>query len=286
MSFTSALGNAFQPAAVRIDAPPTLADVAARVQAIDQERVTRSLASVGLGFPAAVHIILVDRDEPLAQQSPPWVVGQAFGTDTIIIFPHRIGSYPYDSLEAVVIHEMAHLALSERALDAPLPRWFHEGVAVAAESGWGWGSEARLLVAAQRDPAIEDVAALFRSDAMPSTTTAYLLSTALVADIRRRHGPTIPGLIASRVARGETFASAFVAETGETPDAAASIAWRTYRGWVWLSLITSASGLWGGILILAMLAYTVRIRRRRRRRRQWEAEEAGYAYVEPGEDER
>ena len=272
-------GANLQPSGIRIEGPPALADVAARVRAIDGERVARSLSSVGLAAPTSIHIRLVDQADPIAQHSPPWVVGRAVGTETIIIFPHRIGAYPYDSLEAVVIHEIAHLALSERAGNAPLPRWFHEGVAVAAESGWGWRSEARLVVAAQRGPAIEAVSALFLSDAQPSTTTAYLLSTALVADIRRRHGATVPGSIAARVANGEAFETAFVAETGETPNQAAAIAWRTYRGWRWLSLITSVSGIWGGILALAMLAYVVRLRRRRQKRRQWEAEETDL--VEP-----
>jgi hypothetical protein len=266
-------GNARQHNALVVKAPPALAGVVARVQSIDPQIIGRALSSAGLNVPPAIHITLVDGNEPWSRNTPPWVVGQAFGSDTIVIFPQRVGAYPYDSLESVVLHEIAHLALSARTGGRPLPRWFHEGVAVSVESGWGLSSQVRLLVAAQQDPAIDDVSRLFASDALPATTTAYLLSAALVEDLRRRHGATLPGDIAGRVATGMAFEQAFFTATGETPDQAAAIAWRVYRGIRWLPVLTGPSGVWAAILMLAGLAFIVRQHRRRRRRRQWDAEE-------------
>jgi MYXO-CTERM domain-containing protein len=256
-----------------VEAPAALAGTATRIEAMDQSRVAGALAHAGLELPGRVRIVLIDRDQPAAQQSPPWVVGTASGTDTMVLYPHRIGAYPYDSLESVVVHELAHLALSAHAGGRALPRWFHEGVAVSVESRWGLETQVRLLMAAARDPRIVDVSALFASDSLPATYTAYLLSAALVDDLRRRHGQTIPARVAARVRLGETFAEAFVQETGETPDVAAAIAWRVYRGLRWLPVITSTSGVWGAILALAAVAFVVRVRRRREQRRRWEAEE-------------
>jgi hypothetical protein len=264
---------ASQPLDLRVDAPPALAGVAARVEAIDPESLARPLAAAGLELPANVHLVLVADEHPVAGRTPTWIAGQAFGTDRMIIYPQRIGSYPYDSLESVVLHEFVHLALNVRAGDGSLPRWFHEGVAVSVESGWGIGSQARLLWAAAHDPAINDVTMLFESGAASETTTAYLLSAALVEDVRRRHGLAVPGAIAARVARGEVFDVAFARETGETVNEAAAQAWRVYRGLRWLPIVTSASGLWGGILVLALVAFAMRVRRRWQRRRQWEEEE-------------
>jgi hypothetical protein len=262
-----------QPYTLKVDAPPELAGVAARVEAIEPASLARPLASAGLNLPPSVHLILVADEHPVAGRTPTWVAGQAFGRDTIVVYPQRIGSYPYDSLESVVLHEFVHLALNVRADGRPLPRWFHEGVAVSVESGWGIGSQARLLWAAAHDPAINDVAMLFESGAASETTTAYLLSAALIEDIRRRHGLAVPGAIAARVARGEPFAVAFARETGETVNEAAAQAWRVYRGLRWLPILTSASGLWGGILVLALIAFAVRLRRRWQRRRKWDEEE-------------
>jgi hypothetical protein len=267
------LAAAGQPFDLKVDTPPALAGVAARVAAMDPDSLARALSSAGLDLPPAVHLILVGDEHPVAGRTPTWIAGQAFGTDTIIIYPQRIGSYPYDSLESVVLHEFVHLALNVRAGGGVLPRWFHEGVAVSVESGWGIGSQARLLWAAAHDPAINDVAMLFESGAIPETTTAYLLSAALIEDVRRRHGLAVPGAIAARVAAGDVFDVAFARETGETVNEAAAQAWRVYRGLRWLPIITSASGLWGAILVLAVIAFAVRIRRRWQRRRVWDEEE-------------
>jgi hypothetical protein len=267
------VGAGRQSIELTVEAPPPLAAVADRIEAMDEDRVADSLARAGVELPSRVHVTLVAGDAVAARQVPSWVVGMAFSPDQIVIFPDRIGNYPYDSLEAVVLHELAHLALSARASGRTLPRWFHEGVAESVESGWGVGNELRLLVAAARDPAVDEVSALFASDAVAGTTTAYLLSAALVDDVRRRYGATVPGRIAARVGDGEPFEVAFARETGVTVNDAASAAWRTYRGLRWIPLLTSASGVWGGILALAVVAFAVRIHRRRQRRRQWDLEE-------------
>lgn len=260
-----------QPFEVSVSAPPGLADTAARVKTIDAASLALSLSRAGLELPPKVNVFLVQDDDPGARTVPGWVVARAFGTDTIVIFPRRIRSYPYDSLESVVLHEMVHLSLTSRAGGRRLPRWFHEGVAVSVESGWGIGSQARLLLAAARGPGIDDVTKLFASESAPETSTAYLLSAALIEDVRRRHGLAVPGAIAARVAGGDPFETAFYAETGETADVAAAQAWRVYRGLRWVPILTSATGLWGWILVLAFVAFIVQLRRRRKKR--WEEDE-------------
>ena len=280
---SSVVAGARQPYDLTVDAPPSLAGVAARVEAMNAAGLARALSHAGLELPPRVHVLLIPEDDPRARQTPSWVVGQALGTDRMIVYPQRVGSYPYDSLESVVLHELVHLALTARAGGRDLPRWFQEGVAVSVESGWGIGSQARLLVAAARDPRIDDVSMLFESDAVPETTTAYLLSAALVEDLRRRHGLALPGVIAARVAEGQHFDAAFFSETGETVDEAAARAWRVYRGIRWLPIVTSASSLWTWMVGLAFLAFMLRWRRRRERRRRWDEEEKLAATAESEE---
>jgi hypothetical protein len=262
-----------------VEAPPQLADVATRVKAIEPSSLAQPLSRAGLDLPARVSIFIIDSNDPRARSVPPWIAARAFGADTIVIYPRRVGTYPYDSFESVVLHEIVHLSLNLRAGERPLPRWFHEGVAVSVESGWGIGSQARLLLAAARDPGIDEVASLFASESAPETQTAYLLSAALIEDVRRRHGLAVPGAIATRVARGESFETAFYAATGESVDAAAAGAWRVYRGLRWLPVITSSTGLWGGIMLLAFIAFVVRLRRRRQK--HWEEDVA----IDPLQDD-
>lgn len=258
-----------------VTAPPSLESAAARIRAINAEALEAALASAGLRPPGTVEVMLVPEDDPVARGAPGWIVARAFGGRYVIIFPARVTRYPYDSLESVMQHEAVHLALFAEAGGKPLPRWFHEGVATSVEAGWGVTDQARLLLAALGGPTIADVHGLFRSDAQPDTMLAYLLSAALASDLRERHGPDVPGRIARRVAAGAAFDRAFVSETGETPDAAASRAWGAYRRWTnWVPAVANASIVWSFILVLALLAFIARRRRRARLRRQWDEEES------------
>ena len=253
-----------------VEAPAELASVRARVETLRPESLATALSHAGLALPPRVHVTIIPNTDARAQATPAWVAGLAAGEDRVVIFPERIGSYPYDSLESLVLHEVVHLALNARAGGRPLPRWFHEGVAVSVESGWGIGSQVRLFLAAAREPGIDDVNALFASQRAPETSTAYLLSAALVEDVRRRHGLASPGAIAARVADGDTFDRAFFMVTGETVEEAAANAWRVYRGLRWLPVLTAGSAIWVVILTLATIAFFVRVKRRRQK--HWEEE--------------
>lgn len=268
-------GQAFAQAfPVTVDAPATLEPIAARIRAMDRVRLGDALARAGLQPPVDARITLVEEGDGRARSAPPWVAAQAFGAHDIIIFPSRIGAYPHNSLETVVWHEIVHLALSAGAGERPLPRWFHEGVAMSVESGWGLDSQLRLLVAAAGDPSLADLNRLFASDAQPDNAAAYLLASALVNDVRRTHGAEIPGEIAAGVARGTPFRQAFAAATGEVPETSADRAWASYRRWAsWLPVLTGGTVVWLAILLLAVLAFIASLRRRSRQRRRWEQED-------------
>ena len=261
-------------AEITIDAPPSLASAADRIRAVDRSGLADALTRAGLALPPDIHITLIADDDARAQSVPQWIVGLALGDRDIVIFPQRVLSYPYDSLDSVVRHEITHLALNRRADNQPLPRWFHEGVAVSVDAGWSVGAQVRLLAAMLDGPDTAQLGRLFSSPSESATRQAYLLAAVLVEDLRTRHGADAPGAIAARLATGAPFAVAFQQETGETPDAAAARAWGAYRRWTaWLPAITSASALWALILVIAFAAYATRLRRRFRRRRQWDEED-------------
>jgi hypothetical protein len=259
-----------------VTAPPSLAPVAVRLRTLDRQPLATALANAGLDVPATIRVTLIDEDDSRARSTPWWIVGLANGTEDVVIFPSRVGSYPYESLESVFRHEVVHLALASRAGSGVLPRWFHEGVAVSVETGWGVTSGLQLLLRAAGSPDIADLTRLFRSNTQLDSADAYRLAAALVTDMRERHGAAVPGEIAAHVGRGVPFALAFEMETGETPDDGAARVWAGYRRWTaWLPVVTSGSAVWTFILALAVVAFVVQLRRRARRRRQW-AEEEGF----------
>lgn len=259
-----------------VEAPASLAPVADRVRRMDRRQLTEALARVGLSMPAQIRVTLIAEDDVRARAIPVWTVGVASGQRDIAILPARIGSYPYDSLESVLWHEVVHLALSAQAGGRPLPRWFHEGVAMSVERGWGVTNQVRFLLAAGGSADLADVERLFNAGTQPESASAYLLAAALVADLQQRHGAAVPGAIVDRVAHGAGFAEAFLLETGETPDETAARVWQIYRRWTsWMPAATSAFSLWIAILVLAVVAYLATRRKRSRRRRQWDRDELG-----------
>ena len=212
---------------------------------------------------------------PVPRSVPDWIVGFALEPADIVIFPERVLSYPYNSLESVFRHEVAHLALSARAGGQPIPRWFHEGLAVSVDAGWGVTGRLRLLLEMTGDPATADLARLFAANTETMSAQAYGLSAALVADVQRRHGEGTPGDIAARVAAGVPFARAFELESGVTPDDAARLAWAGYRRWTMSGVgRDSEAATWGLILAIALGAFIARARKRARRRQRWDDEES------------
>lgn len=253
-----------------VEARPSLDPMADRVRNIDQQQLAVMLARAGLNVPPRVRVMLIPEDDSRALATPPWIVGVAFGSRDVAIFPARVGTYPYQSLESVVSHEVVHLALTTQA-GGPLPRWFHEGVATSVEQGWGLSNQARLALATVGNPGLTDLGRLFASESEQDSVSAYLLAAALVSNIRERHGAATPGAIVDRVSRGARFVDAFVLQTGETPGQAAARAWEPYRRWAsWVPVATSGSALWMGIMTLAFIAFLATLRKRARRRRQWD----------------
>ena len=257
-----------------VNAPPSMASSASRIRSIDAGALAAALAGAGLEMPPAIRVTLVPNADADARTVPDWIAGLAFGDHDIVIFPERVLSYPYDSIESVLRHEVAHLALNARAGGGEVPRWFHEGVATSVDAGWRTAAQLQLLVTMLRRPDTAALTRLFVSESQTETHQAYLLSALLVDHVRERYGAAVPGAIARRVASGTPFDEAFRAETGVTPDRAADEAWAGYRRWTeWVPAVTSPSAAWVAIIVLALAAFAAQRRRRLRRRRQWDEED-------------
>jgi hypothetical protein len=277
--FLLLLASAFAAADARADvvveAPPSLSSYGKSVRGMDMAALGDALAAAGLELPPSIRVTLGPDADPAARATPDWIAGMAFGDRDVVIFPQRVLSYPYDSLESVIRHEVAHLALTARAGGAPLPRWFHEGVATSVDVGWRTAAQFQLLVAMLARPDTAELTRLFVSPSRSETEQAYLLSALLIDHVRDRYGAAVPGAIARDVAAGMTFTQAFQSETGLTPDRAANEAWAGYRRWTaWVPAVTSPSAAWASIVMLALLAFVAQRRRRARRRRRWDEEGA------------
>ena len=138
------LGQA--PPVLVIDAPVELSAARARLDSYDRSSLADIVRFVGLDDPGApMRVVLATEDGEMARRVTAWTAGFAVGeASLVVLFPSRSPSYPHDTLEDVLRHEVAHVLISRAAGGRPVPRWFHEGLAVAVERPWGLEDRSRL----------------------------------------------------------------------------------------------------------------------------------------------
>lgn len=266
--------------------PPSLDRVAARVRAIDRVRFLDAMRLVGLDDPGPpIQVFLGPEGSDLANGVPPWVSGYAYGNEgVIVLLPARTPSYPDSSLEELLRHEVAHVLVARAARGRPLPRWFHEGVAMIAGTSWGLDDRSRLTVTmiGGDDVSLAEVEKQF-AGGRGSTSEAYSIAGAFVNELLGREGDDAVARVLAGVGRGLSFEDAFREATGATLAQAERSFWRRQSFWYrWVPILTSSVTLWMLITLLAIWAMGKRRARDAALRRMWEEEEnRRLAAIEP-----
>jgi hypothetical protein len=258
-----------------LEAPPSLAAAARRLEQIDPGRLAAVARLVGLEAAGpAVRIVLAPEDSDVAAETPPWVPAFA-RDDVVVILPNRTLSYPYTTLEEVLQHEIAHVLVARASGHRPVPRWFNEGVAMLAEQAWSLGERTRFAyeLASGRVVSPREIDALFHGSA-GDRARAYNLSNAWMHDLVGAHGPDFPARVLRAMRTGREFEAAFLDVAGTTVGESSTAFWRRHRLWlVWLPWLTSPQTLNTLTTVLALLAcWRARALRAARRRAQ-EAED-------------
>src|SRR5215212_4829559 len=136
------------PPRLAVEAPPELEPEARRVRAFPPAELLSAQRLVGLEDPGPpIRVILAPEGSGTALAVPPWVSGYAYSDRGIVVLlPSRTPAYPDASLEDLLRHEVAHVLIARASGNRPLPRWFHEGVAMVAGLSWGLDDRARLTM--------------------------------------------------------------------------------------------------------------------------------------------
>lgn len=124
-----------------------------------------------------------------ASGMPRWVAGVAHSsTGEIMIARHGPDGAP-TSLESLLKHEMAHVALHRATGGAELPRWFHEGMAESFEGGISFSRSQTLAgaVFGRGVPDFDTLEEMFRGDRQ-DVAAAYAASRDFVNFLRDRDG--------------------------------------------------------------------------------------------------
>lgn len=274
---SSSAAPAPAPPRLEFDSPPALYGEVAGLRFLPASRLGGVVELVGLRSPGPViRVVLVPEDMPLAMQTPRRIQGFAVGAQSaIVLFPQRVVSYPYDSLDSLLVHEVSHVLLFRAAGGRALPRWFQEGVALLAARDWRLADGERLIVGGVSGVP-RSTAALERAFAGEgyATDTAYAIAGALARELVRRHGRDAVARVASAVAAGEEFPQAFRSATGESLADFETAFWRRFQLlYRWVPFLTSGTALWLGVTALAMVAIARRRARDAALHRRWAEEE-------------
>jgi hypothetical protein len=264
-----------------VEAPPALASLAEHLRSLDPVQLEGAARLVGLDDPGApIRVILAPESSPQALSAPAWVAGYALPEQgVVVLLPARAPRYPDASLDDLLRHEVAHVLIGRASQFRPLPRWFHEGVALIAGLSWGLEEQTRLATTLLRggEVPLEAVDRRF-AGGEGEVRSAYTLAGAFVRDLLGRHGRDVIGQILSGVAAGLPFENAFVRATGSTLAVAESEFWATQTLWYrWVPFLTSSVVLWLLITLLALWAIRRRRRRDAARLARWAEEEAAAA---------
>src|SRR5688500_13485620 len=109
---------------LNIVAPPEMQAAAAQIERLDTSTFLSVMRLVGLQHAGPpINVILAAEQTNLARETPRWIAGFALtGSSTIVLFPARTPSYPHDSMEALVQHEVAHILIARAAGGRAVPR--------------------------------------------------------------------------------------------------------------------------------------------------------------------
>ncbi len=279
LAFVLAQGGLSSPAPpqLQIEAPPELAPVRDRLESLDANRLTDILQLVGLNDSGApIRVVLATEKSDWAQGVAPWITGFALDNpELVVIFASRSPSYPHDNIDDVLRHEVAHVLIGRAAKGAAIPRWFNEGLAMAAEHGWRLEDQTQLLyhLVVDRQTNLGELDQLFSGN-QNNQTRAYALAGAFVRDLLQQYGSGVAAQILIHIGKGMNFESAFTSVIGVSPALAESRFWERQPIWTtWIPLMTSSGTLWIVVTILALIAIYRRHQRSVEIEKQWEDEE-------------
>jgi hypothetical protein len=253
---------------------------ALRLAAAGPRVMTRLEDDLGLPAPAGltVRILPVVPGPGEGSTAPHWAVGYVSGgSATVVLRGDLVRSYPFQDLLGLFAHEVVHVLLGTLPPGSgEVPRWFHEGLAVAGSKRWSYRDAIALgTTVLVRSPAsLESLSRTF-PEAAPEARAAYAQAFSFVSFLERETPGSVRGIL-RRMRGGVPFEPAFRDAVGFSL-AAAEAKWRSrvnfaYR---WIPAITSSGVLWIGITVLVLVSRLARRRRDRALQESWEREGLG-----------
>jgi hypothetical protein len=251
---------------------------AARVLDVAAPAAVRLWSELEAGTPPPIRLVVASTDEEfdrLGGGVPDWGVGWADASRGLVALRSpRLVEYPLQ-MEAVVVHEIAHLAVASALAGVDTPRWFEEGAAMGLAGEWD--GDGKALGAAAVTGRLLPLSAIERSfpEDRTDAALAYAESFRAVRLLARESGVTGEAGLVRAVASAPDFASAVESLSGvSVSEFDGVLRAHLRRTFGWGSALRGAGALVAlGAAVLGVAALRRR-RRSRRRLRELEEEES------------
>lgn len=218
---------------------------------------------------------------PVGHPPPQYASGVAYPRYGIILLSLTApDTWERPNMEALLTHELSHVALHRAVEGHPVPRWFAEGLAIYQAGEYSMERVRTLWSASVAGNVVplEELSARF-PDRPHRVNVAYAQSADVVSFLRRdtRDARSFRILI-RHVREGMPFDQA-VTEAYDEHLSSLEGSWRASldERFQAVPLIVTGGGLWVLASVLIVVAFVRRKRSNRKRLRKWEAEETAEA---------
>ena len=233
-----------------------------------------------------VEIRVVPSPEDMKAVAPPeapppvWSGAVAYPQYGMVIIPLRnqLGS-PIIDLTTVMKHELSHLALRQGLRDAKVPRWFSEGVAIHLSEKSSIERHWLVWLAARRNGLLP-LNEIEQYPEQSEINLAYAEAADFFGRLLDDGGWLAVRAVIRRVREGAEFEDAILYAYNQSL-AGLEQSWRSNLNsrWQWVPLVTGTGAVWGLIVGLFFLAYTMAKQRRKNKMKEMESEEAALEQV-------
>ncbi len=264
----------------------TSASIVRELQTELPEAVRRLSRELGGTREQPLTIRIARSPEELVRLAPPeappprYAVGVAYpALGLVILSTVAPDSWLPPDMPRVLVHELSHVLLQRAAGGRHLPLWFVEGLAVHQAGEQNLARVRTLWEAAVVGEVLPLGELSRRFPTRPhEVNRAYAQSADLVEHLLRADSdPEQLARMLHRVAQGRSFEDAVLA-TYRVDLPTLDREWRHGLGERFrvLPLVLTGTALWGGIALLAVLAFVRRRKQHRDKLRRWGDEEAAY----------
>ena len=212
-------------------------------------------------------------DKPVS--APKWAVGLSFSGQYEIIVAHG-GQRPPQEVMNTFAHELAHVAVDHARQEQPVPRWFHEGMAVMMAQEWT-AERSEQLARAAAAGTLSDFQDLWRTFPAhhQSASIAYDQSFHFVRWLQNEYGSDLFAKVMREIRQGASFKAALEEQTGARfADMEARWHESLSGSTTFWSILRDETLIFFGAGVLFIIAYLVARRRRRRQFQSMEDEDA------------